>query len=148
MLGVKNYTQDYIDECRAKVNAQLDAYHHLVASAQAGAADVQKINGAAEAFEGLFLNGLVLELDYLFVHRLRALENKDGNPLNEVRILCESLTENDGKLVASKTMKLNPAKSVLGYEVGDAIRLNTADFAKLAEAFFGEIENRYLLVEA
>lgn len=148
MLGVKNYTQEYIDACRAKINTQLDAYNHLVSTATAGAGDAQTITGAVESFETPFLNGLVLEMDYLFVHRLRALEDKNGNPLNEVRLLCESLTENAGKLVASKTIKLDPAKSVLGYRAGDEIRLNAADFAKLSAAFFTEIENRYLLVEA
>jgi hypothetical protein len=56
------------------------------------------------------------------------------NALNEVRVLCDSLLENDGRL-AGTTSKLDPAKSLLKCEVGDKIDLDEADFE--------EIENRY-----
>jgi hypothetical protein len=39
---------------------------------------------------------MVLGLDHYFLHRVRKLEGKDGNPLNEVRVICDSLTDNDG----------------------------------------------------
>ncbi len=87
---------------------------------------------------------MVLSLDSHFTHRARALEGKDGNPLNEVRVLCNSLVQNGGVLAADKTIRLKPAASVLGYEVGDEIRLTEAAFVRLAEAFFAEIESKYL----
>ena len=34
MLGMKNYTQKYIDECRSKVDVGLFAYEKLVAAAK------------------------------------------------------------------------------------------------------------------
>jgi hypothetical protein len=40
----------------------------------------------------------VLLLDYMFERRLRAIEGKDGNAVNEVSVLCNSLLLNDGKL--------------------------------------------------
>jgi hypothetical protein len=49
------------------------------------------------------------------------MELKDGNPLNEVRVLCNSITTNKGKLCSDKTIKLDPAKSILGFKVGDEI---------------------------
>jgi len=51
---------------------------------------------------------------------------------------------NKGIFTADKTIKLNPSKSVLKYEVGDAIKLNEADFLLISEAFFSEVESRYL----
>ena len=89
-------------------------------------------------------NNMVLALDNLFVHRARDLEKKDGNPLNEVRMLCESIMNNDGEMGADKTIKIDPAKSVLKYRVGDKIRLNEADFILLSSGFFAEIEEKYL----
>jgi hypothetical protein len=34
------------------------------------------------------------------MHRARAVEKKDGNALNEVRILCNSLMKNGGAMAA------------------------------------------------
>ena len=71
------------------------------------------------------------------------MEGKDGNPLNEVRVICNSLMQNGGAMSADKVIRLNPAKSVLKYEVGDEIRLRETDFLRLAEAYFAEIESKY-----
>jgi len=69
---------------------------------------------------------------------------KDGNPLNEVRMLCNSMMTNHNILGADKTIKYDPAKSVLKYRFGDQIKLNEADFTRLSGAFFAEIERKYL----
>jgi hypothetical protein len=50
----------------------------------------------------------------------------DGNPLNEVRMLCDSILRNGGVLAADKTIKFNPAQSVLKLRVGDPITLTEA----------------------
>jgi hypothetical protein len=86
---------------------------------------------------------MVLALDRYFVHRARALEKKDGNPLN-VRILCNSMMNNNNRMCADKTIKFDPAKSVLKYRIGDEIKLKEADFVRLSSAFFAEIERKYL----
>ena len=87
MLCVNNYTQKYIDDCRSKVTAQVSAYQALVAAARnKTATDKPLLNAAIEAFEPHFFNNMVLALDNYFVHRARAIEKKDGNPLNEVRM--------------------------------------------------------------
>jgi hypothetical protein len=44
---------------------------------------------------------------------------------------------------ADKTIKSNPAQSVLGYSAGDEVRVSEADFVRLAEAFFAEIEQKF-----
>ena len=131
-----SYTQDHIDECRARVKAQLTAYDNLVATTGKQA--------AFDSFEPIFFNNLVLLLDQLFVHRSRTMEGKDGNPMNEVRALCNSLLNNNSKLLADKGIKLNPTQSILKYQVGDEIKLKEADFVRLSEAFFAGIESVYL----
>ena len=134
MLVRNHYDQDYIDACRTRVAAQVAAYRDVKATAS---------DAAIDAFEPLFFNNLVLVLDNLFCHRQRGMEGKDGNPLNEVRVLCTSLMENGGTLVADRTIKLKPADSVLGYEAGDEIRLDEDGFVRLADGFFAEIERRF-----
>lgn len=95
------------------LEAQLAAYEVLVAAAR-------KKTGADEAafdaFEPLFFGNLVLVLDNFFVHRMRGLEKKDGNSLNEVRMLCNSILQNDGVLAANKTIKFDSSKSVFEIE--------------------------------
>jgi len=76
MLGMKSYARDYIRACRARVDADLRTYRKHAGTA------------ASREFEARFFNDQVLLLDYMFVHRLTGIEGKDGNPLNEVRVLC------------------------------------------------------------
>lgn len=145
MLCVNNYTQKYIDECRSRVAKHVSAYQALVAAARnQGGTNQSLLNTALEVFEPHFLNNLVLALDSYFVHRARALEKKDGNPLNEVRMLCNSMMNNNNRMCADKTIKFDPAKSILKYPVGDEIKLKEADFIRLSSAFFAEIESKYL----
>lgn len=145
MLGVNKYTQKHIDECRSRVELQLSAYKKLVTTArkQVGTNEAL-LNTAIESFEYPFFNNLVLLLDAFFVHRIRAIEKKDGNPLNEVRVLCNSIMLNNGLMLADSTIKLDPSKSLLKYKVGDKIKLNEKDFLLIFKAFFGEIEKKYL----
>lgn len=64
-----------------KVLKQLDAYRQL-AGAFAGKKTAKKLPPALQDFEGLFFNNLTLALDRFYVHRLRMVAGKDGNPLN------------------------------------------------------------------
>jgi hypothetical protein len=52
------------------------------ATSKSGAASYARRNCASETSETTFFNNMVLLLDYLFVHRLRMAEGKDGDPLN------------------------------------------------------------------
>jgi hypothetical protein len=52
---------------------------------------------------------MVLVLENYFEHRTRAKEKKDGNPLNEVRLLSTSMMTNNGRMAADKSIKLDPA---------------------------------------
>jgi hypothetical protein len=145
MLCVNNYTQKYIDECRLKVDAQILAYISLVATAKNKSAnDELLLDAAINAFEPHFFNNMILVLECYFVHRARAIEKKDGNPLNEVRMLCNSMLNNNHFLCEDKTIKYDPAKSLLKLGIGDEIQVKEAEFMSLSSAFFAEIENKYL----
>lgn len=139
MLGMKSYPKEYVKACRARVEADLKAFKGLKAP-------------SAE-FESRFCNDQVLLLDYMFVHRLSGAEGKDGNPLVEVRVLCNSLLLNKGKVQVEKLpawptsavsgLKLPADKSILRLAPGDEVRLDVGSFEKLAKAFFAELEKRY-----
>lgn len=145
MLCMNNYTQEYVDECRASVNAQLSAYRDLISAARKAAAPSDtKLDAAIDSFEPVFFNNMVLVMDSYFTHRSRTIELKDGNPLNEVRILSNSMMLNQGIVAADKSIKSDPAKTVLKYEVGDKIRLTEQDFMLIFEAFFAEIERKFV----
>lgn len=144
MLAVDHYPQAYVDGCRERVDTQIFAYQDLIAAAKdLDRTDETRLGAAIATFEPLFFNNMVLVLDNSFLHRSRNMEGKDGNPLNEVRVLCNSLLNNGGVMAADKQIKLDPAKSALKYQVGDEIKLSEADFVLLSKAFFAEIETKY-----
>ncbi|OZC80155.1 hypothetical protein CH274_13035 [Rhodococcus sp. 06-418-5] len=74
---------------------------------------------------------------------MRGQEKKNGNPLNEVRVLAASMTTADDIMTSDPTINLDPAKSILGYAVGDRIALDEKQFVALADAFFAEIETKF-----
>jgi hypothetical protein len=137
MLGVKAYPRTYVEDCRARVESDIAAYRNF------GAASKQGASAAGDAFEPVFFNNLLLNLDYSFVHRLRTVEGKDGNPMNEVRVLCGSLLEHGGVFTADKSIKLTPEKSVLKLEYGQRIRLSESQFQQICKAFFEEIGRKF-----
>jgi len=135
MLGASSYPQAYVDACRDRVALQLKTYRALIKTAKQPAVD---------AFEPVFFSNLVLVLEVSFVHRLRGREGKDGNPLNEVRMMATSLLVHDGVMTADTTIKYKAAQAVVGCEIGEKIALGEADFVKLSKAFFAEIEAKYV----
>ena len=145
MLSIASYTREYIDTCRSTVAMTVAAYENLGAAVTTSAGtDVAPVEFALSSFEPAFYNHMVLALDGYFGNRARNKEGKDGNPLNEVRMLCGSLMHNGGRLEADRTIKWRPETSVLGYQIGDEIRLTTADFSRLSNAFFADLESKYL----
>lgn len=141
MLANDRYSQDYIDDARARVRAQVDAFRSVAGARAAASADLNT-DKAFAALEAAFFNNMVITLESYFRDRTRGLEKKDGNPLNEVRVLTHSMLQN-GEVFMANAIGMNPDKSVLGYEVGDKIRIQEAEFSQLAEAFFAEIEAKF-----
>ena len=145
MLCVNTHTKDYIDECRSRMGLQLAAYKVLATTAREKTGTGKSaFNSAVGSFEPLFFNCLVVVLDSFFVHRSRTIEKKDGNPLNEVRMMCNSILQNHGVMAADKTIKYNPSKSILKIQVGEKIKLTESDFVLLFRAFFAEIETKFV----
>ncbi|MEA2264789.1 MAG: hypothetical protein QOE27_372 [Solirubrobacteraceae bacterium] len=144
MLGRKNYKREELDQAKAAIDHQLAAYRDLVAAIEGVPTTDPKLKAALEAFEPLFARNMTLVLDRYFVHRLRGTTGKDGNPLNEVELMADSLMNNDGVLRGNNVIKLIPGESVLKIEIGDRIRLRADDFERLARAFFAEIEARFV----
>jgi hypothetical protein len=101
------------------------------------------VTSALEAFEPLF-NNMTLVLDRYFVHRLRMVTGKGGNPLNEVELLSDSLMNNDGVLRGNNVIKLISDQSVLKLDIGDRISLSEAQFERLSKAFLTELESKFL----
>jgi hypothetical protein len=139
VLGRKTFTQEELDHAKAAIDEQLMAYKAL-----AGAATDKKAAAALGAFAPLFFNNLTLALDRYFVHRIRVVTGKDGNPLNEVELLADSLMNNNGVLLGSNVIKYVPDQSVVQLKVGDPIRLTEEQFERLSAAFFAELERRFV----
>ena len=133
MLAVTSYKKDYVAACRAGAKAQLAGFRKLSKEAPK----------AAAAFAPGYFIGQVLALDHFFLHRQRSFEGKAGGPLNELRMLCDSIKENGGVMAANSTIKYDAAKSATGIAVGKKIVLDDEAFERLAEAVFAEIERSY-----
>ncbi|MEA2385073.1 MAG: hypothetical protein QOH72_5044 [Solirubrobacteraceae bacterium] len=143
MLGRKDYTPEELDHATTAVDQPVAAYRKLV---QAIDTSDPEVAAALADFEPLFFNNLTLVLDRYFVHRVRMVTGKDGNPINEVELLAESLMNNDGVLRGNNVIKLVPDQSVLKLDIGDRIRLSAAQFEGLAKAFLSEIRSKFVEV--
>jgi hypothetical protein len=87
---------------------------------------------------------MTLVLDRYFVHRLRTTTGKDGNPINEVELLADSLINNCGQLHGNNVIKYKPEESVLKLMPGDPIEINGAQFERLSKAFLTELDARFV----
>jgi hypothetical protein len=143
MLGRKDYTREEFEHGKAVVDNQLAAYRQLSAALDNDATG-DKVRSAREDFEAPFFNNLSLALDRLYVHRLRGVTGKDGNPLNELELIVESLMNNDGVFRGNNVIKYVPEQSVVKLAPGDRIRLTADDFERLSAAFFQDLERKYV----
>ncbi len=144
MLATNQYPATYLQERKRVVTAQLEAFEALSASGRAGSELGQKAYGdALAAVEAAFCANLIQALDHAFVHRTRGKEGKDGNALNEVRMLCASLQTKDALMLADKAIKYDPTRAVTGIQPGDKISLNVAVTRRLVDAFLAGIEAKF-----
>jgi len=137
MLGRKDYTQQEFDSAKTAVADQLSSFRKV-------ANLVGKTSSALDEFEGLYFNNMVVVLDRYFVHRIRPITGKDGNPLNEVELIADSLINNGGVFRGNNVIKYVPESSVVKLRAGDAIKLKAADFELLSAAFFDDLKRKFL----
>jgi hypothetical protein len=137
MLGRNSYTKEELDHGRTAIDHQLSVYKTLVG-------ELSGESTALADFEAVFFNNLTLVLDRYYVHRVRAVAGKDGNQLNEVEMITDSVMNNDGVLKAHTVLKYVPEQAVVQLKVGDRIRLSLDDFERLSSAFFAELERRFV----
>ena len=133
MLAVTSYKKAYVEACRAGARAQMAAFRKLMKEAPA----------AAKSFAPGYFITQVLALDHFFLHRQRSFEGKAGGPLNELRMLCDSIKENDGVMAGNSTIKYDPAKSVTGIAIGQKIVIDRKQFEALLDGFFDEIGSKF-----
>jgi hypothetical protein len=142
MLGRKDFSRKEFNGAKTTMDRQLAAYRKLAQAVDASS-DPGAIK-ALKAFEPLFFNNMTLALDRYFVHRVRMVTGKDGNPLNEVELVTESLMGNGGEFRGNNVIKLVPAESVLKLEQGDRISLSRAEFERLYRAFLSDLEAKFV----
>lgn len=115
-----------------------------LAAAIAGDKTGQKLQSTMEDFEGVFFNNLTLVLNRYFLHRFRMVSGKDGNPLNEVELICDSLLNNHGVFRGNNVIKYINLQSIVKLNIGDKIHLTADEFEHLSAAFFAELERKFL----
>jgi hypothetical protein len=124
------YTSDEIEACRDSCDALLAVW---------AANDVED-----STLESLVFVQAVVVLDAWFAQRDPDLEGDDGNPMNEVRVIADSVIGNSGILRVSGPISWAPERTVLRFAVGDAVELTANGFERLAAAYLAAIENTYL----
>jgi hypothetical protein len=121
MLLRTGYDRHYAARCRESVGAAVE--------------ELRRVGAGSAAW-----NQLVPALDRWFSLRNPKVEGRDGNPINEVRTLAESVTEHGSVMTVPKGIKLSAETSVLGFEPDEEISLDGDAFERLFDAFLAEVE--------
>jgi hypothetical protein len=123
MLLHTGYDRHYVAACRESVGAAVE--------------ELRRVGAGSAAW-----NQLVPALDRWFAIRNPKAEGRDGNPINEVRAIAESVTEHGAVMAVPRGIKLASETSVLGFEEGEEISLDGDAFERLLDAFLAEVEAR------
>lgn len=134
MLCMNSYPKAYIENSQHRLDRQIADYRKLRLPR----------TEATAAFEKQFLRHMLLALEHYFCHRSRTREKKDGNPLNELRMLCTSIMESDGRLASDSTIQYDVGLAVLQLDIGDRIDLDVEDFQALSRAVFADLQRKFM----
>jgi hypothetical protein len=132
-----------VQACRTELAAQVQAYRDLVgAASKASGMSLTRIDAALAALEPAFFNNLLIALDARFANRPDGVDGRQGDALDEVRLLCAALMANGGVLAAQPGVAYEPSLAVLRVDIGERVALNADDFEAIAAAFLDTIEHR------
>ncbi len=129
MTDRTTYTSDEVESCRDNCDALLAAW---------GANDIED-----STLESLVFGQAVVVLHTWFGHRRRELEGGDGNPMNEVRVIADSIVDNDAVLRVEGPITWVPERTVLRLDVGDDVQITANGFERLTAAYLAAIEATY-----
>ncbi len=129
MPGRNTYTSDEIESCRDNCDSLLAAW---------AANDVEDTT-----LESLVFGQAVVVLHTWFGHRAPDLEGDDANPMNEVRVIADSIVDNDAVLRVQGPITWVTERTVLRLAVGDPVELTANGFERLAAAYIAAIEATY-----
>lgn len=142
MPGRTSYSAHEIEHAKSTINAQLKAYRAVADAAEINPND-EDLNEAVDDFNSLFFNNLTLVLDRFFVHRDGATAGTDGNPLNELGLICNSLMCHEGVFTVGAELKYLRDTSVVKLAPGDNVNLNVDEFTRLSAAVFIELDEKF-----
>src|SRR5262245_3538236 len=112
MLPRTGFDRHYVASCRESVGAAMD--------------ELRRVEAGSVAW-----NQLVVALEHWFAQRIPKIEGRDGNPLNEVRVIAGSVIEHGAVMTVPKGIKLRSDSSVLGFEEGEELSLDGDAFERL-----------------
>ncbi|MDN4475193.1 hypothetical protein QQX09_04885 [Demequina sp. SYSU T00192] len=139
MDDVTEYSGDYIDACRWRIEAEVAAFDLLRQQAPGdGTMDAPIQNIADEYFVAV-----ASQLEGMFANRSRAAEGSRPGPLHEMRAVVESLNGNGGRFAPPEGSGLDAGTTVLRLDPGEPIMLDREAFQLLSDAFFDSLEETY-----
>ena len=134
MLGRQTCPSAQITACRAEMTAMAATWRAVAKTSQAAA----RVEAEVQVF-----NQMAVALEARFVHRLRGVEGKDGNPMHELRLLALGVTTNGSYFPSDHSLTWQPEASVTGYRAGDKIRLSEAVFSRLVPAYLDAVATKF-----
>ncbi|WP_347353235.1 hypothetical protein [Intrasporangium sp.] len=136
--------EDYLNACRARVESQVAFFREFAdVVSRVDADEAGGLEPMLESLESDYFNSLVIVLDVYFAGRLTD-PPPPGPVATEVAALRTSLVEGEGEMLPRAAATLDQRRCVLGLKAGDSIRLTALSFARLADAYFAEIERRHV----
>ncbi|WP_062524310.1 hypothetical protein [Demequina rhizosphaerae] len=139
MDEVTEYSGDYIDACRWRIEAEVAAFDLLRGQAPGDGS----MDAAIQNIEDEYFVAVASQLEGMFADRSRDAEGDSPGPLHEMRAVVEALNGNGGRFSPPEGAGLDADTTVLGLDPGEPIMLDRDSFQMLSDAFFDALEETY-----